>query len=78
MKYEEAKEKVSEELYPFYNNTKWAKKVVPLNEKYREEFEYDLFVKKYRIYDEDVKLYAKDNEFDTKDYLLSQLNLIFR
>ncbi len=78
MTYEEAKEKVLLEPYPYYDNTKWAKKVVPMTRKYFDAFEHDLIVEKYKLTDDDCKIYVEDNEFDTRDYRLSQLNLIFR
>lgn len=78
MTYEKAKEKVSLNPYPYYEDTKWTKKVVPRTKKYFDTFEYDLLVKKYKLTDDDCKIYAEDNEFDTRDYRLSQLNLIFR
>lgn len=78
MTYEKAKEEVLSNPYPYYDDTKWAKKVVPETKKYFDAFEHDLLVKKYKLTDADCKIYAEDNEFNTKDYKLSLLNLIFR
>ncbi len=75
--YEEALKIVDTDMYPIKHGIQFVKKVIPFTEKYKREFEYDLLVRKYKLYNEDVKNYALDNKFGIGEYRLTTINEIF-
>lgn len=78
MTYEEALAVVEAELYTIVNGIKFVKKVVPETKEYLDEFNYDLLSKKYKLFNEQAKDYAKDGKFKHEEYNLELINQIFK
>jgi hypothetical protein len=78
MTYEEALEVVEADLYTTVNGVKFVKKVVPETKEYLDEFNYDLLSKKYKLFNEHAKDYAKDRKFKPEEYKLELINQIFK